>query len=90
MKVEGSDGVEITGQVKIKVGGDTITMTLKDGKLKLNLGKFDQGQAQGEGDLPRQHHRRGQHGHGEVHGLLDLNQAQGPGVARAAPGPRCV
>ena len=29
-----------------------------------------QGQAQGEGDLPRQHLRRGQHGHGDVHGLL--------------------
>ena len=41
--VEGSDGVEVTGQVKIKVGGDTITKTLKDGKLKLNLGKFATG-----------------------------------------------
>jgi 5'-nucleotidase len=43
VKVEGSDGVEITGQVKIKVGGDTITKTLEDGKLKLNLGKFAKG-----------------------------------------------
>ena len=43
VKVEGSNGVEITGQVKIKVGGDTITKTLKNGKLKLNLGKFPKG-----------------------------------------------
>ena len=31
VEVEGSDGVEITGKVKIKVDGDTITRTLKDG-----------------------------------------------------------
>ena len=41
--VDGSNGVEATGQVKIKVDGDTITKTLKNGKLKLNLGKFGKG-----------------------------------------------
>ena len=33
-KVEGSDGVEATGEVKIKVGGKTRTKTLTNGKLK--------------------------------------------------------
>ena len=43
VKVQGANGVEATGQVKIKVDGKTITKTLKDGKLKLNLGKFGKG-----------------------------------------------
>ncbi len=41
--VEGDHGVEATGQVKIKVDGETVTKTLKNGKLTLNLGKFGKG-----------------------------------------------
>jgi predicted extracellular nuclease len=41
--VVGDNGVEATGQVKIKVGNKTKTKTLKNGKLKLNLGKFGKG-----------------------------------------------
>ena len=43
VEVEGSDGVEATGKVKIKVDGDTMTKKLKNGKLKLDLGKFGKG-----------------------------------------------
>ena len=43
VKVKGANGVEATGKVKIKVDGETITATLDDGKLKLNLGKFGKG-----------------------------------------------
>ena len=43
VQVEGSDGVEATGQVTIKVGGKTVTKTLTDGTLKLNLGRFGKG-----------------------------------------------
>ena len=44
VKVKGANGVEATGKVKIKVDGETMTATLDDGKLKLNLGKFGKGQ----------------------------------------------
>jgi hypothetical protein len=43
VKVKGDNGVEATGKVKIKVDGETITKTLKDGRLELNLGKFGKG-----------------------------------------------
>ena len=41
--VDGDNGVEVTGQVKIKVDGETLTKTLKNGKLTLNLGRFGKG-----------------------------------------------
>jgi len=43
VEVKVVNGLEATGQVKITVGGDTVTRTLKNGELELNLGKFDQG-----------------------------------------------
>jgi hypothetical protein len=43
VEVDGANGVEATGKVKIKVDGETITKTLQNGKLKLNLGKFGKG-----------------------------------------------
>jgi hypothetical protein len=43
VKVEGANGVEATGKVKVKVDGHTIKATLDDGKVKLNLGKFGNG-----------------------------------------------
>jgi hypothetical protein len=43
VEVDGTHGVEATGQVKITVAGDTVTKTLKNGKVKLNLGTFGKG-----------------------------------------------
>jgi hypothetical protein len=43
VKVDGANGVEATGQVKVIVDGESRTKTLEDGKLKLNLGKFGKG-----------------------------------------------
>ena len=43
--VDGANGVEATGQVKVVVDGDVVaTKFLSNGKLKLNLGKFGKGQ----------------------------------------------
>ena len=41
--VDGDNGVEATGKVKVTVDGETVTKTLKNGKLTLNLGPFGKG-----------------------------------------------
>jgi Bacterial Ig-like domain (group 3) len=43
VKVDGDNGIEATGKVKIKVEGDTMTAVLDNGQVKVNLGKFGRG-----------------------------------------------
>ena len=70
VKVDGANGVEATGQVKVIVDGESRHQDPGGRQAEAQPRQVRQGQAQGEGDLPRQQHRRGQRRQGDVHGHL--------------------